>query len=1173
MEPIATQDPTTTAPVDLDYRLDDNLTRTSGRIFLTGTQALVRLLLAQKRADEARGLNTAGYVSGYRGSPLAALDLQMWRAREALETHDIRFLPGVNEDLAATMMLGTQQVGLADDRRVDGVFSMWYGKGPGVDRAGDALHHGNAAGASRHGGVLLVIGDDHAATSSTIPHGSDLSLMGWGVPIVHPSSVAEYEAFGLWGWALSRFSSTWVAFKAISEVVESGRSFDVEPVAPLVDVAFESRVGSLEFRTTDYLTPAIEVRLAEKLRAVAAFARANSIDKTIAAAPGATLGIVTVGKVHHDVMDALRRLGLPADRLDAAGIRVYKPGLVYPLDRSRIEAFADGLEHILVVEEKASVVEAQVKEILFNRDARPQVVGKNDASGRPLVTWLAQLRPSALVPVLAGWLADAGRSEFAVDGCALAPQALGASAADGMRRTPFFCSGCPHNTSTRVPEGSRAQAGVGCHYMAAWMDRDNGGLTQMGGEGADWVGSASFRTTAHVFQNMGEGTYFHSGHLAIRQAIAAKTVNITYKILFNDAVAMTGGQPVDGAISVPRIVQQMTHEGAKRVVVVTDEPERYRDVDLGARVDVHHRRELDRIQRELREITGVTVLVYDQTCAAEKRRRRKRDAYPDPARRMVINTEVCEGCGDCGVQSNCLSVVPVETPLGRKRAIDQSSCNKDYSCVEGFCPSFVSVIGGRLRRGAREAAWSDDELARRVGALPLPALPSIAASWNVLVGGVGGTGILTIGALVSMAAHLEGRGATVLDFASVAQKGGPVISHIRIAPTPADLDPVRIEWQQADALIVSDAIVGNLPDAIGTIRRDHTRVVVNTHVAPIGEFTRRPDLDLQGPALVDKLRGAAGAASVHALDASAIVDRRLGDSIGVNMFLLGYAWQAGWVPVSLAALERAIELNAVSVDLNRRAFAYGRLACGDPKALDEPKSAQVIAFQRPETLAIVVERAVAHLSAYQDAAYAERYRGFVDHVAAVERAASGGAAPLAFTEAVARSLHKLMAYKDEYEVARLFSDGSFERQVADRFEGDYTLRFHLAPPLVARRDPRTGHLQKRVFGPSTLTLFKLLARLRRLRSTPFDVFGYTRERRGERAAIDDYRALVEALLPRLGSAPRATLLELARLPMAMRGYGHVKERNVAEAAARRDALMGALDAPSGPTVTERRRAV
>jgi len=1097
------------------------------------------------------------------------LDLQMWRARAALEQSRVRFMPAINEELAATMMLGTQQVGLADDRDVDGVFSMWYGKGPGVDRAGDALHHGNAAGASKQGGVLLVVGDDHAATSSTIPHGSDLSLIGWGIPIVHPSSVEEYEAFGLYGWALSRFSSTWVAFKAISEVVESGRSFDVVPAAPIAEAPFTSTVGPLEFRTSDYLTPAIEVRLAEKLRAVRAFARVNSIDRTIVAAPGATLGIVTVGKVHHDVIDALGRLGLSFDRLETAGIRIYKPGLVYPLDGARLARFADGLAHILVVEEKASVVEAQIKELLFNRSDRPTVTGKNDAAGTPLVTWLAQLRPALLIPVLSRWLVDVGRAELLpADDCSLSPQILGAQHADGIRRTPYFCSGCPHNTSTRVPEGSRAQAGVGCHYMAAWMDRDNGGLTQMGGEGVDWVGSATFRKTPHVFQNMGEGTYFHSGHLAIRQAVAAK-VNVTYKILFNDAVAMTGGQPVDGPISVPRIVTQMRGEGVGHLVVVTDEPARYADIDLGPEVVVYHRSELDHVQRTLRTLPGVTILIYDQTCAAEKRRRRKRNTYPDPARRMVINTGVCEGCGDCGVQSNCLSIVPVETPLGRKRAIDQSSCNKDYSCVEGFCPSFVSVLGGRLRRGSETAETSLDALLARTAALPHPDLPSVDSPYNLLVAGIGGTGILTIGALVTMAAHLEGKGASVLDFASVAQKGGPVISHVRIAARPADLAAVRIEWQQAQALIVSDVIVGNLPDAIDTIRHGTTHVVVNDYVAPIGDFTRDPDLDLRGPDLVAKLQTAAGNEQVISVPAHRIVERHLGDAIGVNVFLLGYAWQAGWVPVSLEALERAIELNGVSIELNRKALAFGRLMQATPLAIEDQPRAQVIAFRRPETLATIVERSVVHLAAYQNAAYAERYRALVARVESTERAAGRDLPRLTFTETVARSLLKLMAYKDEYEVARLYTDGSFERMVAERFEGDYKLQFHLAPPLIGRRDPRTGAPRKRTFGASTMRLFRVLAPLRRLRGTPFDIFGYTAERRHERAAIDDYLRLVESLLPRLAGDQYDTLVELARLPESMRGYGHVKAANVAAATEREALLLKNLE---NETIREARRA-
>lgn len=1131
--------------LDLEYRLSDNLTRRSGRVFLNGTQALVRLLISQREFDRSRGLNTAGYVTGYRGSPLAGVDFELWRSRELVASHDVRFVPGVNEDLAATAVIGTQRVESEAARKVDGVFGMWYGKGPGVDRAGDALRHGNAAGASARGGVLLIVGDDHAATSSSIPNASDYSLMGWGIPIVHPSSVEEYEEFGLWGWELSRRSGAWVAFKAISETVESGRSVEIRPWPVFADVAGdEIDADQTHFRTSDFLTGAVEERLARKLEAVSAFSRRNSIDRLVVPAPAASIGIVAVGKAHHDVMEVLERIGAAQGNVDFhADIRIYRPGLTYPLDRERLMSFAAGLTHILVVEEKVSVVEQQVKEMLFNLpdNRRPSVSGRHDVSGAPLIPWVGQLRPAVLARPIVNWIEMGLGRRLNVDTALFTRPALLSNAADASRRLPYFCSGCPHNSSTRVPEGSRALAGVGCHYMASWMDRQTEGLTQMGGEGIDWLGTAPFVGDTHVFQNMGEGTYFHSGYLAIRQSIAAG-VNITYKILFNDAVAMTGGQPVDGAISVPQIVQQMLSEGARRVVIVTDYPENYAEIKLGGDVPVHHRRELDAVQRALREIAGTTILIYDQTCAAEKRRRRKRGTYPDPQHRLMINHEVCEGCGDCGIQSNCLSITPRETAFGRKRQIDQSSCNKDYSCVEGFCPSFISIRGGTLRKTDKTFSLDDQMLS----ALPAPVLPDLEQPWNILVAGVGGTGVITVGALISMAAHLEGKAVSLLDFTALAQKGGSVLSHVRIARRGTVLHPVRIEWRQADLMLACDGVVSVLPDAIGTIARDRTRVVLNRHAAPLAEFTRNSEAVVPMTEIVEKLQAAAGEGRVEIIDAHEASTAVLGDSIGSNVFLLGYCWQRGEIPVSLDALMRAIELNGVAVTQNRLAFNAGRLAVENPAALKHSGAAarQPITLNLPERLEVVIERCRLQLARYQSNRYADTYVKYVEHVLQRERKIFPDRRSAPVSVAVATNLHRLMSYKDEYEVARLLCSASFEAEVDGTFADAKRISYHLAPPLLARRHPSSGLPQKMEFGSWLKPLLQLLARGKVLRGTPFDIFGRTAERRQERDLIDEYKSIVDDALNHLTSDNLPAVLAVVQSAAVIRGFGHVKQRNI-----------------------------
>jgi indolepyruvate ferredoxin oxidoreductase len=924
------------------YALSDNLRTTQGTVWLTGTQALVRLLLMQRALDRAAGLNTAGFVSGYRGSPLGMVDQQLWKASQLLAEAQVQFLPAINEDLAATACLGTQRVTLSEHRTCDGVFALWYGKGPGVDRAGDALKHGHIYGSAPLGGVLVVCGDDHGCVSSSMPHQSDGALMHFGMPVLHPANVAEYLEFGLYGWALSRFSGAWVGFKAISEVVESGMTVDLDAV-PLefgLPVDF-TPPQSLHARRIDLPSLGLEERAAAKLAAVHAFARVNSVDKHIVASPRATLGIVTVGKAHFDFMEVLRRLDLDPNALAAAGVRLYKVGLVWPLEPTRLLEFVQGLHEVLVVEEKAPVVERQMKELLYALPdgQRPRIAGKTTPEGQPLLAALGELRPSRVMPVVAEWLARLNpaldRRSRVVD---FTMPALLSNAADAVKRQPYFCSGCPHNRSTQVPEGSRALAGIGCHFMASWMERSTEGLIQMGAEGVDWVAASRFTTEKHVFQNLGDGTYFHSGLLAIRQAIAARAT-LTYKVLYNDAVAMTGGQPVDGQLSVAEIARQVQAEGAQTVAVVSDDIGKYSALrgDFPAGTTFHDRSQLDAVQRRLREISGVTLLIYEQTCAAEKRRRRKKGELADPTTRVVINPQVCEGCGDCGVQSNCLSVLPLETDWGRKRSIEQSSCNKDYSCLNGFCPSFVTLEGAvpKKRAGALlEGPGFAPALRAELAALPLPAPWMWTGPFDMMVCGVGGTGVVTVGALVTMATHLEGHQASVLDFMGFAQKGGAVLSYVRLAPTADLLNQVRIDTQQADLLLACDMVVGASPEALGTVKHGRTEIIANAHGIPTAAFVRNADASLHSSALVHKLEHAAGSERLRLLDAQALAERFLGDTLPSNIVMLGAAWQAGLVPVGLAALERAIELNGAAVPMNKAALALGRLALASPQALE-----------------------------------------------------------------------------------------------------------------------------------------------------------------------------------------------------------------------------------------------
>jgi indolepyruvate ferredoxin oxidoreductase len=1136
------------------YALQDNLAANSGAVFLTGTQALVRLLLMQRRADEAAGLKTAGFVSGYRGSPLGMVDQQLWKAKKLLDAAGVQFLPAINEDLAATACLGTQRVALDPKRTVDGVAAMWYGKGPGVDRSGDALKHGNVYGSSSLGGVLVVAGDDHGCVSSSMPHQSDLAMQAWSMPVLHPGNVAEYIEFGLYGWALSRFSGAWVGFKAISEVVESGMTvnLDAVPLGFTLPVDFMP-AQPLHVRSVDLPSLALEERLALKLDAVRAFARINSLDKHIVASPRATLGIVTVGKAHFDFMEVLRRLQLDPNALSAAGVRVQKIGLVFPLEPTRMLDFVTGLEEILVIEEKAPVVERQIKELLYAvpNEQRPRIAGKTDHEGALLISALGELRPSRIMAVVAEWLARLNpaldRRHLVVD---FTMPALLSNEADVVRRQPYFCSGCPHNSSTKVPEGSRALAGIGCHFMASWMERETSGLIQMGAEGVDWAAHSRFTTEKHVFQNLGDGTYFHSGLLAIRQAIAANT-NITYKLLYNDAVAMTGGQPVDGHISVPEIARQVEAEGAKRVVVVSDEIGKYRGHEgaFPKGTTFHDRAEMDAVQRKLREIDGVTLLIYDQTCAAEKRRRRKKKELADPPQRIFINQRVCEGCGDCGVASNCLSVIPIETDWGRKRQIEQSSCNKDFSCINGFCPSFVTVEGAVLRKRVGSGI-SADAVARELAAIPSPAPWPWTGPFDLLVTGVGGTGVVTVGALITMATHLEHKQASVLDFMGFAQKGGAVLSFVRLALTPDELNQVRIDTQQADLVLACDMVVGASTDALGTVKHGRTVVIANTHELATAAFVRDPNASLHAGALLDKLRHAAGPGRVYTTDAQSIAQRMLGDTMPANIVMLGVAFQRGLVPVSEAALMRAIELNGVAVETNKLAFALGRLAVAAPEALERlagnttPVRAEPV--EAPAALDALIARRETFLTDYQDARLAQRFRALVDRVRRAEATLGNN---VTLTDAVARQYARLLAVKDEYEVARLFTDGGFLQSLGEQFERWDGLAFHMAPPLLARRGA-DGRPRKMRLGPWLMPALRALAKVRRIRGRWFDPFGRTEERRLERQLARDYEALIEEVLASLTADQHALAVSIAKVPETIRGYGHVKLANLASAKGR-----------------------
>ncbi|MBM1557228.1 indolepyruvate ferredoxin oxidoreductase family protein [Sulfitobacter mediterraneus] len=1121
--------------------LNDRFDLEKSPVLLNGTQALVRLMMMQSARDRAAGLNTAGHCTGYRGSPLGAVDLQMSKAQKLLADHNVSFQPGLNEDLAATALWGTQQAELRGEGKYDGVFGLWYGKGPGVDRTGDVMRHANMAGSSKHGGILMAMGDDHTGESSTVLHQSEWAMVDAYMPVVSPAGVQEILDYGIYGWALSRFSGLWVGLKTMKDTVEATSVVNGDPNRmKLVTPEFDMPEGGLNIRLGD--TPHLqETRMIDYKRyAAEAFSHANKMDKRMWGKRGAKIGFAAAGKNWLDLLHAMSLLNIDENEAERLGITLYKIGQTFPLDMKGFHEWAEGLDLVVVVEEKRKLIEVQIKEALFS-DQHRRVYGwyKGGGAGlehgEELFPTRGALDPILIAEKIGGILLEEGRE---TDGIRAGLEALdnarrADNAEDIAARLPYFCSGCPHNSSTKLPEGARAYAGIGCHYMVQWMDRETTGFTHMGGEGANWIGEAPFSNRKHVFQNLGDGTYNHSGVQAIRAALAAGT-NITYKILYNDAVAMTGGQHNEGDLSAPRIVAELRAMGVKNLVVVYDEKE---DVDFAAfkGVELFERAELMNVQKRFEKIEGVSAIVYIQTCAAEKRRRRKRGLFPDPDKRVFINDAVCEGCGDCGVQSNCVSIVPNETELGRKRAIDQSSCNKDFSCVKGFCPSFVTLEGAKIRKDPTTEITIPD--------LPMPELPKIDGTHNVVITGVGGTGVVTIGALLAQAAQLDGKGAGMMEMAGLAQKGGAVHIHCRLAERPEDISAIRVATGEAHALIGGDLVVSAGNKTLGLTKMGQTGAVVNSHQIITGDFTR--DTEFQLP--YDRLELALQARlkdDVALFDASDLAKAALGDSIFSNMMVFGAAWQQGLLPLSLESLQEAIRMNGAAVERNLRAFEIGRWAVLYPQDAAEVSKPKVI--ELPKTLNDKITYRKEHLIAFQGKRLAKRYGKMLD-----------GISDAAVKEAAAQGYHKLLAYKDEYEVARLLLQSRDKARA--EFDGDFKMTFNLAPPMLGGKGP-DGRPKKREFGEWLETPLRLLAKMKGLRGTPLDPFGRTSERKMERALIKQYERDMAEVLPLLSEQTRDAVVALAELPLQIRGFGPVKEANEAKAAKRREELLSVIRA-------------
>lgn len=1136
-----------------DVSLDDKYISDHGSAYMTGIQALVRLPLAQTRRDELNGLHTAGFISGYRGSPVGNYDNFLWQIGGILKDHHVVFQPGVNEDLAATAIWGTQQANLAGQGKYDGVSAWWYGKGPGVDRSGDVLRHANLAGTTEHGGVVALFGDDHSCKSSTVPHQSEHVMMGCGIPIFYPTSVQHILDLGVHAIAMSRFAGVWTSMKLVSEIVETSASVivDLDRVTPVLP-EIELPADGIHIRWPDHGIQQEQRLYQYRLPAVLAYARANQLNQITWQCEHARIGIAASGKGYLDTIEALRILGIENETAQQLGLRVYQVGLIWPLEPQGLREFAEGLQELIVVEEKRPILEAQIKDELYSLpdEQRPHVIGKaphgkgewsTSFEEAPLIGHY-EFQPEPIAKMLAARFLQLDLPESLRQQIQSRVDLLHRAEQESRRvldlaeRKPYFCSGCPHNTSTVVPEGSRALGGIGCHYIAVSLDRGTETFSQMGGEGVSWAGASHFTNEKHIFANLGDGTYFHSGYLAIRQAIAAN-INITYKILYNDAVAMTGGQHVDGHLSVAQLTRQLDAEGIKKQVIVTDEPELiHAEEHLAPNVEIRHRNDLDAVQRELREISGVTALIYVQTCASEKRRRRKRDAYPDPAERLYINSDICEGCGDCSKKSNCLSIEPVETALGTKRQINQSSCNKDFTCVEGFCPSFVTVHTRDMKRPVKFEGFA-------TGWPERPLIPQLTDTPNrIMVGGVGGTGVVTVGALLGMAAHLEGKATRVMDMAGLAQKGGTVYSYIQIAADDAQISSTKIPEHQCDLLIGADAIVAGSNAALSRLKQD-AMVIVNEDGSPTSDFINKRDWYAPIHDLIDRLRGRVRKGNLVSLPAARIATHVLGDAIYANQLLLGMAWQSGQIPLLRESIEKAIQLNGTAIDKNLEAFRIGCHLASDPslitRLLDSlPKS------NAPLTLAELINDRTVRLQDYWNEAYANQYRMLLEQVAKL--------LPEALAKTIATQLYRVMAYKDEYEVARLLTGANFKKSIESQFGRGVRLSYHLAPPTLGT------NVRKRIFGYWMRFPMMLLARLQWLRETFLDPFARQQERQYEHAWRDRYIAFVETLISSPNNYDLSIAEQIAELPAEVRGFGHIKMQAMQSANQRWDELSSKL---------------
>lgn len=1131
--------------------LDEKYTSREGRVFLSSIQALVRLPIDQSRSDRHAGRSTAGFISGYRGSPLGTYDVALWAASRHLEAAGIRFLPGLNEELAATSMRGTQQLAWFGKSRVAGAFALWYGKGLGVDRACESLKLGNLEGTSSLGGVLVVAGDDHSGKSSASAHQSEHTLIAGFIPILYPADPAEILFFGLAGWALSRYSGLWIGLKCVTDTLDLTASVELPPP----NLEFVSPPGLQPppsgFNLRQGLTPLQQEDAVVNYRipAAQAFIRTNGLDRTIFDSTHRRLSIIAAGKAYLDVRQALKDLDLTADDCARLGIRLYKPAMVWPLEPKQALNFIDRSEEILVVEEKRPVIEDQIARLLCSSSAVRSMAlsGKRDPRGVPLLPSTGELSPDLVRKAIASrmlslGLVDTERAKL-VERLEILSSRARTLTSGPLVRTAYYCSGCPHNTGTRIPEGSTAMSAVGCHGLAAYVmpERHTMYPMPMGGEGMPWLAASPLVDTPHMFQNMGDGTFAHSGILAIRAAVAAEA-NVTFKILYNDGVAMTGGQPVEGTLTPLTVVEQLLAEHVKPVVVITGDKTRYANVTLPAGVELWDREHLERLQRKFREIRGVSGIVYDQTCAAELRRRRKRGRHPPGPKRVVINPAVCEGCGDCSVQANCVSIQPLETELGRKRIIEQSTCNSDFSCLKGFCPSFLSLHGATV---SPLALANDTPINDAISRLPVPPhVPLGEQSYNILVAGIGGTGVLTVGAIVGMAAHLEGKHCSVMDMTGMAQKGGAVTSHLRIASSTEQIFSSRLDVGMCDLLLACDLIVATSADVLKALRPKLTRVLFNENVTPPGEFQRHPDLDLSAAKLKAILAAALGGVHIEGFAATQLATAITGDTIATNMLMVGYAAQRGLLPVSIDSLEQAIRLNNIAVAPNLRTLAIGRLAAYQPQILAPLHPQPAGPIDGATTFEQVIARQTVILTDYQNRRYAKTYDAFVRSVAEriSRRELEGGEH---FVREIAITLARLMAYKDEYEVARLHSDPAFWSAIHTNFTNISRVDFHLAPPLLARHDFATGRPKKITVGPWILKAFQILKRLKFLRGTRFDPFGYSSDRRTERHLIEEFRSNIEAIVEELTPERMEIALELARVPREIRGFGPVKVATIA----------------------------